>query len=299
MYDYTVEPLYVQKANELIAADLYLPVKVKRPPVLIMAHGFAGLRQFKLIQYAQRFAQAGFAVVLFDYRCWGGSTGKPREMVSVRQQLEDWYAVIAHIKLFPLVDGHHLFLWGTGLSGGYVLKLASELNGIRAAIAQVPFVDGNASSKIYPIQHMAQALKLSSQDLMAAKVGRIGKTMPVVHPYALSFYPSQDSYQGYMSIVDSNYYWSGEVPARAMLDIIRFRPITTARSIKIPVLFIAAKKDAIIPIEISRETATNMAPYVEYHEWNMTHFDIYQANWMESAIKLQLEFLDQNRGVNS
>ena len=66
MYDYTVEPLYVQKANELIAADLYLPVKVKRPPVLIMAHGFAGLRQFKLIQYAQRFAQAGFAVVLLS-----------------------------------------------------------------------------------------------------------------------------------------------------------------------------------------------------------------------------------------
>ena len=43
-----------------------------------MAHGFAGLRQFKLIQYAQRFAQAGYAVILFDYRYWG-STGKPRD----------------------------------------------------------------------------------------------------------------------------------------------------------------------------------------------------------------------------
>ncbi len=54
-----------------------------------MAHGFAGLRQFKLIQYAQRFAQAGYAVILFDYRYWGGSTGKPREMISINSQLED------------------------------------------------------------------------------------------------------------------------------------------------------------------------------------------------------------------
>ncbi len=41
-----------------------------------MAHGFACLRQFKLVQYAKRFAQAGYAVVLFDYRYWGGSTGR-------------------------------------------------------------------------------------------------------------------------------------------------------------------------------------------------------------------------------
>lgn len=299
MYDYIVEPLYVQKAKDLIAADLYLPVKIRKPPVIVMAHGFAALRQFKLITFAQRFAQAGFAVVLFDYRHWGGSTGKPRELVSVRQQLEDWYSVVAHIKQCNFVDSHQIILWGTGLSGGYVLKLASELKGVVAAMVQVPFVDGAESSKLYPIQHLAQALSLSSQDLMASKVGRISKTMPVVHPYALSYYPSKDSYEGFMSIVDSNYYWSGEVPARAMLEIIRFRPIATVRNIKIPVLFIAAKKDAVIPIEISRETATNIAPYVNYHEWNISHFEIYQKNWMERAISVQLEFLAQQSGVNS
>ena len=297
MYDYIVEPLYVQKANELIAADLYLPAKIKKPPVIVMAHGFAGVRQFKLIRYAQRYAQAGFAVVLFDYRNWGGSTGKPRELISIKQQLEDWYSVIAYIRKCNVVDAHQIILWGTGLSGGYVLKLASELTGILAAMVQVPFVDGAESSKIYPIQHMAQALKIASQDLMAAKVGRTAKTMPVVHPYALSYYPSKDSYDGYMSIVDSNYYWSGEVPARAMLDVIRFRPIQFVRNIRIPVLFIAAKKDAVIPIDSSRETVTNIAPYAEYHEWDILHFDIYKEKWMEKAIKVQLEFLDRCRGI--
>lgn len=73
MHTYTVEPLYVPSGEETIAADFYLPKTNIKPAVILMAHGFAGLRQFKLVQYAQRFAQAGYAVILFDYRYWGGA----------------------------------------------------------------------------------------------------------------------------------------------------------------------------------------------------------------------------------
>lgn len=72
MHTYTVEPLYVSSGDETLAADFYLPKAKTKPAVILMAHGFAGLRQFKLVQYAQRFAQAGYAVILFDYRYWGG-----------------------------------------------------------------------------------------------------------------------------------------------------------------------------------------------------------------------------------
>ena len=298
MYDYTVEPLYVQMNKDLIAADLYLPQKIKKPAVILMAHGFAGLRQFGLIPYAQRFAQAGFAVVLFDYRCWGGSTGTPRELVSLKQQIEDWYTVIAHMIKHESVDGHRMILWGTGLSGGYVLKLASEFKGIRAVIAQVPFVDGAATSKQIPIQRMAHALKLASQDLMASKVGGKTTTLPVVHPFALSFYLNLESYNGFMSLVKADYYWSGQVPARAMLELVRFRPISSVRNINIPVLFIAALGDQVVPIEASRETATNLAPFADYYEWDMTHFDIYQGKWLQHAIEIQLEFLSRQKGVS-
>ena len=64
MHTYTVEPLYVLSGDETIAADFYLPKAAIKPAVIVMAHGFAGLRQFKLVQYAQRFAQAGYAVFL-------------------------------------------------------------------------------------------------------------------------------------------------------------------------------------------------------------------------------------------
>ncbi|MFX5245124.1 alpha/beta hydrolase, partial [Acinetobacter baumannii] len=90
---------------------------------------------------------------------------------------------------------------------------------------------GAETAKIYPIQQLPKALKLSSQDYMGAKVGLNPRTLPVVAQQQLSFFPTPDSYQGYLSIVNPDYYWSGEVPARALFQLIRYRPIQSVRDI--------------------------------------------------------------------
>lgn len=297
MHAYTVEPLYVPCDQEMIAADFYIPKTNNKSAVILMAHGFAGLRQFKLIQYAQRFAQAGYAVILFDYRYWGGSTGKPREMISINSQLEDWKTMIQYASTCKFIDNRRIVLWGTSLSGGYALSLASELKNIQAIMVQIPYVDGAETAKLYPLQRYPQALKLSSQDYMGSKMGLNPKRLPVVDQYKLCFMPTADSYYGYLSIVNPDYYWSGEVPARVFFNLMRYRPIQLVRQINIPVLFIAAQHDSLIPIESSREAATNIAPFVSYHEWNMKHFDIYHGSWFEKAVTTQLEFLHQHIGV--
>ncbi|MBP1471402.1 alpha/beta hydrolase [Acinetobacter nosocomialis] len=297
MHAYTVEPLYVPCDQEMIAADFYIPKTNNKSAVIIMAHGFAGLRQFKLIQYAQRFAQAGYAVILFDYRYWGGSTGKPREMISINSQLEDWKTIIQYASTCKLIDNRRIVLWGTSLSGGYALSLASELKNIQAIMVQIPYVDGAETAKLYPLQRYPQALKLSSQDYMGSKMGLNPKRLHVVDQCKLCFMPTADSYYGYLSIVNPDYYWSGEVPARVFFNLMRYRPIQLVRQINIPVLFIAAQHDSLIPIESSREAATNIAPFVSYHEWDMKHFDIYHGAWFEKAVTTQLEFLHQHIGV--
>ena len=298
MPSYTVEPLYVNSGQEVIAADFYRPKTKHKPAVIIMAHGLAALRQFKLVQYAQRFVQAGYAVVLFDYRYWGGSTGRPRELVSIQSQLEDWRTMISHVLERKSVDSGRIVLWGTCLSGGYALNLAAELKNVHAVMVQIPFVDGTTSAKRYSLQQLPKALKISSQDYMGAKVGMSAKTLPVVAEKGLCFLPTADSYAGYLSIVNTDYFWSGEIPARVFFNLIRYRPIQHARHIGVPVLFIASKQDSLIPIESSRETATQIAPFVQYHEWDMQHFDIYHGQWFEKAISTQLEFLQQHIGVN-
>ena len=49
MQAYTVEPLYVKSGQEVIAADFYRPKNIEKPAVILMAHGLAALRQFKLV----------------------------------------------------------------------------------------------------------------------------------------------------------------------------------------------------------------------------------------------------------
>ena len=297
MHAYTVEPLYVKSGQEVIAADFYRPQTEHKPGVIIMAHGLACLRQFKLVQFAKRFAQAGYAVVLFDYRYWGGSTGRPRELVSLKSQLEDWRTMLMHVGQRKSIDSRKIVLWGISLSAGYALDIASENKNIQAVIAQNPFVDGAESAKLYPLQQLTKALKISSQDYMGAKVGMSPRTLPVADEYGLCFAPSADACQGYQSIIHPDYYWSGEIPARVFFNLIRYRPIQNLRRIAVPVLYIASKNDSLIPIETSREAATNIAPYAEYHEWEMQHFDIYHGKWFEKAVSVQLDFLNKHIGV--
>ena len=297
MYRYIVEPLYVKSDKDVLAADFYHPQTKEPPAVIIMAHGLAALRQFKLQQYAKAFAQAGYAVVVFDYRYWGGSTGRPREMVSLKHQLNDWRTMIEHVVARKSIDASRMVLWGTGLSGGYVLNLAAELPQIRAVIAQVPFVDGAETAKLYPLQQLPKALKLSSQDYMGAKVGLEAKRLPVVDANSFSFFPGANSQQGYLSIVQPDSYWSGEIPARALLQLIRYRPITMVEQLRCPILFIAAQYDSVSPIESSRACATQIAPHVQYHEWQMQHFDIYHDEHADKAIQTQIAFLNQYIGV--
>jgi dipeptidyl aminopeptidase/acylaminoacyl peptidase len=69
-----------------------------------MAHGTTGTMNFGLARYAQRFAAAGFAVLVFDYRHFGASDGWPRQLIRVGRQVADWRAAVRFARMLPQVD---------------------------------------------------------------------------------------------------------------------------------------------------------------------------------------------------
>jgi len=48
--------------------SMYLPDAGPSLPALVMAHALSGVKEMDLPAFAERFASAGFAVLLFDYR---------------------------------------------------------------------------------------------------------------------------------------------------------------------------------------------------------------------------------------
>ena len=94
--------LWFTSGGQRCAGLRYLPSESSRElPCVVMAHGTTGTVDFGLTRYARRFAEAGFAVVGFDYRHFGRSEGRPRQLIRVSEQLADWRAAVGYAKEPP------------------------------------------------------------------------------------------------------------------------------------------------------------------------------------------------------
>src|SRR5690348_2267222 len=61
---------------------LYLPDAGHRPfPTIVMAHGFSAVKEMYLDSFAEVFANAGLAALVFDNRNFGASDGEPRQEI--------------------------------------------------------------------------------------------------------------------------------------------------------------------------------------------------------------------------
>ena len=109
-------------------------------PIVVMAHGLSGTRRDRLGPFAERFAAAGFAALLFDHRGFGDSGGEP-DLFQPARQLDDWRAAIAFARSLPGVDPDRVATFGSSMGGGNALAAAADDPRIAAAISQVPFLD--------------------------------------------------------------------------------------------------------------------------------------------------------------
>jgi dipeptidyl aminopeptidase/acylaminoacyl peptidase len=102
------------------AGWLFLPEQAStraRVPAVAMAHGVGAVKEMYLEPFARRFADAGVAALLFDYRSFGASGGEPRRRILPRDQIEDYRSALTWLSLQPEIDADRLGVWGTSFSG--------------------------------------------------------------------------------------------------------------------------------------------------------------------------------------
>ncbi|MGH3380263.1 MAG: alpha/beta hydrolase, partial [Actinoallomurus sp.] len=114
---------------------------------VVMAAGFGVTKEPGTDRFAERFNDAGFAVVAFDFRHFGESGGRPRQVARVGEQLADYDAAIAFAATLPGVDPDRIGVWGFSSSGGHVFRVAARNPRLAAAIAQTPNADGLAATR--------------------------------------------------------------------------------------------------------------------------------------------------------
>lgn len=88
---------------------------------VIVFNGNAGNRSYRA-PLAKGLADAGYSVVLFDYRGFGGNPGRPSE----EGLAKDARAVLAAVLARPGVDPKRIVYFGESLGTGVAVKLAAE-----------------------------------------------------------------------------------------------------------------------------------------------------------------------------
>lgn len=114
-------------------------------PVVVLAHGFAAVKEQYLANFAEVFAQAGLAALVFDFRNFGTSDGEPRQDIDPWAQIRDYRNAISYTRTRKELDANRIGVWGTSYSGGHVLVLGAIDKRIRCVVAQVPTISGYQS----------------------------------------------------------------------------------------------------------------------------------------------------------
>ena len=287
----TREDISFTSGGQTCAAWLCLPEEAHEPvPCVVMAHGFAGTRSDGLPDFAERFVEAGFAALVFDYRHFGDSEGEPRQLLDIGLQLEDWTAAIACARTREEVDETRIALWGSSFSGGHVVEAGARDGHVQAVVSQGPYADGLKQIASFSLALNLKITLLALWDEVRGLLGRPPHYVPVVGPpgsRAVLQSPSCDS--GYHAIVPEDSRWQNVCTPRVFLRVARYRPFLRGPDLPCPWLVCVADGDDLTPPEIARGLAE--AAGAEVRGYDCGHFDIYIGAGFEQVVADQVAFL--------
>ena len=287
------EDVWFNSGSDRISAWLYRPDGDGDTPLLVMAHGLGGVRTMRLDAYAERFAAAGYACLVFDYRNFGASEGAPRQLLDIRMQLQDWTVATAFARTLPGIDPQRIGLWGTSFSGGHVIATAARVPGIAAVVSQCPFTDGVASFATLSPLISARFGALAVRDLLAARLGAPPVMVPAAgNPGEVALMNAPDVYPGFLRLVPEGMPLRNEVAARIALKVLPYRPGRLAAKVPCPILFCVCESDSVAPSGPTLRYAAT-APRGQIKLYPEGHFEIYVGDAFDRVTTDQLEFLQR------
>jgi fermentation-respiration switch protein FrsA (DUF1100 family) len=277
--------------GELCAAWLYLPEGEGPHPCVVMGHGFSAVREHRLDAYAEGFAAAGLAALVFDYRHFGASGGQPRQLLSIKRQLDDWRAAVAHARGLAQIDPNRVAVWGSSFSGGHVVAIAAEDPAIAAVVSQAPFTSGvSAIAAGGP----KQALRLTLAGLRDAATVLLRRPphylAAVGPPGSLAAMTAPEAEPGFRAMDPGDSTWENRVAARVMLALGAYRPYARFSDLRQPTLVVVCERDATTPPGPALRAASK-SPNAELVRYPVGHFEVYVPPQFERSVADQTDFL--------
>ncbi|HEY1760069.1 MAG TPA: CocE/NonD family hydrolase [Bryobacteraceae bacterium] len=227
---------------------LYVPSGSGPAPVIVMAAGFACVKEMHLERYAEVFSNAGLAALVFDFRNLGASGGEPRQELNPWLQIEDYRHAITYATTLPELDASQIGVWGSSYSGGHALVVAATDRRVRCVAVQVPTISGHDSGlRRVPMNAVAALTKAFADDRARRMSGEPPTLRRIVYerdPSENPIYPAPDVRGWFLASAKDAPAWRNEVTLRTLEFARAYEPgIHVPHISPAPLLMIVALQD--------------------------------------------------------
>jgi dipeptidyl aminopeptidase/acylaminoacyl peptidase len=248
-----------------VRSDLSIPVKgavlaatvsrpeAERPPALVALHGAErGVRDWYLYEHLHRvLPPAGIAVVTFDRRGDGASTGEPSRG-RFEQQAQDALAVIDHVAGAAELDSGRIGLWGIS-QGGWVAPLAATMSD------RVAFLVLLASCGVTPGEQMRWTAGFQTRRAFGEEAGAEAERL---WEHALAWMRGADRAPLDAAVAEAKtkpWWKTAWFPEETLPDELRgevrkeldFDPAPVFARVRVPTLLVYGDEDEWIPVDES------------------------------------------------
>jgi dipeptidyl aminopeptidase/acylaminoacyl peptidase len=224
----------------------YPPTAQAQPaPAVVLCPGFTGTRANPLYQlFIGPLADAGYGVLVPDYRGWGDSEGE-RGVIYPLDQVEDVRAGLSYLETRDDVDGSTLGLFGISFGGGNATYAAGLDERVKAAVSVSGVGDGRAwlrgMRREYEWREYVRSLAEDRRERARAGQGR--SVDPTEEIMIAS--PERRALKGSGNPV--------QTPLACAEAILDYRPVDLAARISPrAMLWISLAGDPVVPVEHAR-----------------------------------------------
>ncbi|MDQ6673589.1 MAG: alpha/beta hydrolase [Chloroflexota bacterium] len=270
-----------------------------RFPTVVMAHGFSAVKEMYLDRFAEAFAAAGVAALVFDNRNFGASDGEPRLEIDPWAQVRDYRDAITYARTRREIDPERIGIWGSSYSGGHVLVVGACDRRVRCVVAQVPLVSGYRNILRLVRSDMLAGLRTAlEQDREARFAGGKPGMLPVVNedPLGPAALPTPDSYQWFTETGRTRApAWRNEVTLRTVEQLMDYEPGGyIERVAPTPLLMVVAEKDHLTPVDLALEAYGRALEPKRLTMLPGGHFDAYLGPGFDLASSAAAEWFVQH-----
>jgi len=280
------------KSHDLsIAGNLYLPQgeQAQAAPLIILCHGFCGVKELLLPVYAEEFAKQGYAALTFDYRGFGESEGEAGRLVPALQ-IEDIHAAIEWASSQTNIDAERIGLWGSSFGGANAIITASQNSNVKCVVAQLTFADGE---EVITGEMSAEEKEkfVSTLERMRDKKAKTGKEMMVPIAKVLSDEQSVAFFNQYKEDFPA---LNIKIPFLTVWETMNHKPVNALAELNTPLMIVAAGNDGVNPVSESHKLFQLANEPKKLHvEEGATHYQVYTGEHFQSVVKQELEWFNQ------